>query len=117
MELPDSNPPPTVTVAIIDAEGVYRGIETIAADALTDRHAQVPADCDLAPGKYRWSAEHQRFDPLTDLQQAPPGVPTLEAVVYQLVLHAQAQGATHPQFAAYVAEFKKSIDAYLGAAK
>ena len=106
----------TVTVAIIDADGVYRGIDTIAADALTDKQVPVPADCDLAPGKYRWSAEHQRFDPLTELQQAPAGVPTLEAVVYRLVLHAQAQGATDPAFAAYATEFKKSFDG-IGAVK
>lgn len=113
MDSPEENPTPivTVAVAIIDAGGVYRGLDTIAANTLTDQHVQVPADCDLTAGKYRWSAEHQRFDPLTDAQQAPPGVPTLEAVVYQLALSALALGATHPDLATYLADFKKSIDA------
>ena len=116
MDSPEENQAPTATVAIIDADGVYRGIDTIAADALNDKHVQVPADCDLAPGKYRWSAEHQRIEPLTELQQAPPGVPSLETAVFELVRWAQGQGAKSAVLDAYAAAFKISIDA-IGAAK
>lgn len=105
--------PPTTTIAVakLDANGVYWGMQTITPDDLNEQHVQVPADCDLAPGKYRWHAQHQRFDALTELQQAPEGLATLEAVVYQLVQNAQAQGATEPVFAAYAANYKRSIDA------
>lgn len=106
----------TTTIAKLDANRVYWGIETIELVDLTDEQVEVPPDCDLTPGKYRWSVELQKFDSLTDMQQAPSGVPSLEAAVFELVQWAQTQGAKSAFLDAYAAAFKISIDA-IGAEK
>lgn len=112
-DLPEA-PPADVTVALLDADGTYRGIQTIAESALTADHVKVPSDCDLQPGRYLWSREHNRFDPLTENQMATSEAPSMERVVYELVLLAQASGAQSPVLAKYEAAFRLSIDAVGG---
>ena len=48
--------------AILDPDGVYQGHEP--ADALGPDDVEVPEDCDLAIGRYRWDGK--RFVPIRD---------------------------------------------------
>lgn len=57
-----------ITVAVLDESGVYQGLMEIAATAFNpERHVDAQefgGDCDLPPGRYRWSAMRKRFDPI-----------------------------------------------------
>ena len=61
---PPTDAPPAVAVARFDAGGVYQGIETIDAAAVTPAHVLLPDGCDLPPNKYFWHAERGCFWPL-----------------------------------------------------
>ena len=101
-----------VTVAVLDATGVYQGLTTISAAQQTDAHVILPADCDLRPGHYRWDPERSTFVPL-QLSQVSVGAAgvSLEAVVAELAQQAIAAGSSSPLLVGYVAAFKKSVDA------
>lgn len=49
-----------VVHALLAADGTYLGIN----DDPDATGPIVPVGCDLEKGKYRWSAEHRRFDPI-----------------------------------------------------
>jgi hypothetical protein len=51
------------TIARLGPDGIYLGIRTV--DSLSDGDVPVPVDCDLRPGRYRWSSESRAFEPLT----------------------------------------------------
>jgi hypothetical protein len=102
----------TVTVAKLDAAGVYWGIAAIPEAQLTPAHVQVPADCDLQPGRYRWVADKALFEPLL-VPQTPTseGQPSIESVLNDLVSFALGQGATSPVLTSYAAHYASSINA------
>ena len=104
----------TATFAKLDAAGVYWGVQTLPLP-VTDEHVAVPADCDLAPGRYCWNAVDQRFDALSEAL-TEPGQISVEAVVFELVRFAQGQGATAPIFDQFIKQFKASLDASNGGA-
>jgi hypothetical protein len=52
-----------VSVAILDENNFYQGLEFVAEKALTKNHIEVPADCDLAKGGYAWLPELKSFVP------------------------------------------------------
>ena len=41
-------------MATIDADGIYLGMEDVAAGKASARHLQKVTSCDLPPGKYKW---------------------------------------------------------------
>lgn len=106
---------PPQTIANLDVNGVYFGVITLDPANPPAVVVPVPADCDLAPGRYVWNAEHQRFDPLPDSKAlTAPGKVSMEQVVNALAVWALEQGATSPLLAQYVADFNKSLDAVGG---
>ncbi|WP_417844848.1 hypothetical protein [Thalassospira sp.] len=52
-----------VTVAVLDAAGVFQGVETVPLTAAQGR-VKVPCDTDLKAGSYRWEAGPGRFMPV-----------------------------------------------------
>lgn len=50
----DMPPAVKITVATLSATGIFLGVEQMDATAKTADHIEVPADCDLAPGRCRW---------------------------------------------------------------
>jgi hypothetical protein len=52
-----------VTVAILDANKIYLGMEQIKKSELTPSHVQLPDGCDLPVGKYGWNSLHGMFMP------------------------------------------------------
>lgn len=104
-----------ITIAILDVNNVYFGVTTLDPANPPAVLVPVPADCDLKPGRYEWSAEHQRFDPLPDSRAVTePGRVSLEQAVNALATWAVEQGATSPLLAQFVSEFKNSLDAVGG---
>lgn len=102
--------PPTVTVAELDASGIYWGVQTIERVALTPEHVEVPASCDLTPGAYRWNSEMKRFDPLPRSQRiTQPGNVSLEEAVHELVQIVALAGKLPPRLAKWDEQFVISI--------
>lgn len=102
--------PPTVTVAKLDANNIYWGVQTIDRSELTPEHVEVPASCDLTTGAYCWNAEHQRFDPLPRSQRiTQPGDVSLEEAVHELVQLAALSGKLPPRLAQWEQQFGMSI--------
>lgn len=56
-----------ISVAILDEQGFYQGVQHIAESELTDAHVQVPPDCDLPIGKYYWDKQRKTFMPDREL--------------------------------------------------
>jgi len=78
--------PAAVTVARLDAAGVYLGTEEIRADQVTDGHVPLPDGCDLPPGKYGWDRAKRAFVPLADAQQRAVEQPVaLNALAWSLL--------------------------------
>lgn len=83
--------PATVFVANLDADAIYWGVIEKHRDDLKETDVEVPKDCDLAPGKYRYNADPARiggpgFDPLErSKQKAAPTAPTFEDALYALI--------------------------------
>lgn len=101
---------PTVTVADLDANGVYWGVTEIARADLAPEHVEVPAECDLTPGAYRWSAAAERFEPLGRGQRmAQPGGVSLEDAVHELAQLAGASGPLPPRLAQWVDQYRNSV--------
>lgn len=108
--------PPQITVAILNAAGVYLGVESINLADKTAEHFEVPADCDLTPGRYRLDRAHSQFvalpdDQVIDVAAAGGDAVSRDQVLFALVAWATGQGANSPVFDAFTAQFKKSIDA------
>jgi hypothetical protein len=55
-----------VSVAKLDEQNVFQGVEFIDRKALTAYHVEVPGDCDLKVGKYFWDKEKKTFMPTID---------------------------------------------------
>ncbi|OSQ33646.1 hypothetical protein [Thalassospira sp. MCCC 1A01428] len=53
----------TVTVAVLDNDGIFLGIETVPESDAAGR-VQVPPDVDLKPGAYKWQESEGRFMPI-----------------------------------------------------
>lgn len=114
-----SRAPDVVFVADLDANGVYWGVLEKHREDLIASDVEVPRDCDLAPGQYRWNAspcdadgtpQPSRFDPLPrEKRRSVPGAPSMELAFAQLV---EAMGDAAP---AYVREwatwYRKTLDA------
>lgn len=102
---------PTVTVARLDASGVYWGVDTIDRAALTPEHVEVPANCDLEPGAYRWNAADVRFDPIERSKRAAqPGGVSLEEAVYELTqLIKSERGSLTPRLAQWLEQYRNSV--------
>ena len=69
-----------VTVARLDAFGIYQGIDEICDADLTDAHVQLPNGCDLPHGKYRWDKTRGAFvaiDEKKELEQPPDALRAL----------------------------------------
>lgn len=112
---PPKKQDPQVTVAHLDDVGIYLGVKSIPLSALTDGHFEVPADCDLQPGRYVFNAAHKRFDPLLDDQvRLTPDAVTGDQVLAALVVWAKGQGAIDPVFDKFLAQFKTSMDNNFG---
>ncbi len=111
-EPPEATPalPPTVPVAKLDVNGIYWGVQTIDRVDLTAEHVEVPENCDLTPGAYRWNAEQKRFDPLPRSQRiTQPGNVSLEEAVHELIQLAALAGKLPPRLAAWDEQYTKSI--------
>ena len=89
--------PAEITVADIDANGYYRGVKAIAADEKTDAHVEVPADCDLKPGAYRWSELDGAFMPAPPQDPKSPEleIDALSAIAHGFIALGE-QGMTLP---------------------
>lgn len=94
--------------AKLDEAGVYWGVQTLPLPAPKDA-VEVPADCDLAPGRYRWDKVEQRFNvlvvPLTE-----PGRVGMDAAIAELIRLATERGETSPLLDRFVTEFEASLD-------
>jgi hypothetical protein len=55
-----------VSVAKLDENSIYQGIELINQKNLTKEHVEVPGDCDLKIGKYYWDTDKQTFMPTSE---------------------------------------------------
>jgi hypothetical protein len=53
--------PATVTVAVLDAAGIYQGTAQIAEADLTEEHVRLDDGCDLPPDAYRWDRDRRTF--------------------------------------------------------
>lgn len=90
--------------AKLDADMVYWGVEEVA--TLSKGDVEVPCDCDLSPGHYKYDAEHARFEPLETKQRRDvPGEPIMERALYEMI-KAQGDSAT-----AYCQEWIKHYEA------
>lgn len=70
----------------LDHDDVYFGCEPIPETEAMDGDAILDHAPDNAPGKYRWSREFQRLEPLIpDKQKTEPGAPTLEQAFCDLI--------------------------------
>lgn len=98
----------------LDHDDIYFGAEPFkgiagAGDVILD-HAP-----DNVAGRYRWSREHNRLEPLPkEKQKEEPGAPTLEQAFYELtsaLLDVGALKAPLPRrLTAWLAAFEKSIE-------
>lgn len=58
---------PTIRIARLDSAGVLQSFDTIAQGSVAALHNGMPewvdgGDCDLKPGRYRWSPQAGKFD-------------------------------------------------------
>lgn len=81
----------TVFVANLDSDGVYWGVLEKHREDLAETDFEVPANCDLTPGKYKLNRDPNRiggpgFDPLErSKQKSAPSAPTFEDALYALI--------------------------------
>lgn len=77
--------------AKLDNDGIYWGIEEIAAAGAGD--VEIPQDCDLKPGAYRWNKKDATFDPLPPSQvRSSADTVDFERAVYELCEGLDAAG-------------------------
>jgi hypothetical protein len=102
----------TIRAARLDALGVYQGIDVLDdASHLTPQHLPQITECDLPPGRYRWTGD--QFRPLRAAQVKPgPELPDLERVVYRMAKLMQANGiALHADVERWCAWYGGTSDA------
>lgn len=103
----------TASVARLDVNGVFLGVDEIDAADLTDQHIPVPTDCDLEPGRYQWDAEHAMFLPIAGKEIVDRTAPLAWKAMYLLVRDLQRQSFTVNAYTAEWAEwFAKTIEAH-----
>ena len=104
-----------VRAALLDANGVYLRMDTLAdPDELTPLHLPAITSCDLAPGEYRWIADRQNqfggaFWPLKWLARCERD--------RQAVLEAQEKAAEVEQLRALAPEQRRPARAAARAAR
>ena len=103
--------PAIVTVARLDADGVYLGVEALPAEELTEAHFPVPADCDLKPGAYKLAGA--AFVPIEPVKQRALNAPvSSDRAFYDLCLHFQSQKILLPERTlVWMTQYKQTIDA------
>ncbi|HXC41237.1 MAG TPA: hypothetical protein VN667_20055 [Burkholderiales bacterium] len=99
--------------ARLDGDGVYLGLDVIDPAELQEGDVEVPADCDLAAGKYRWDGK--TFLPIMSqfAGASPPAAAPVSAEVALAGLIAALKQAKTPLPAAterWYAAFKNTID-------
>lgn len=100
--------------AKLDADGIYWGVEQVAALAAGD--VEVPQECDLKPGHYRWNRDAKPepcFEPLPkSLRRDAPEQPLTERALYELFLAMLEAGQPLPRYCIeWGAWFETTIDA------
>jgi hypothetical protein len=101
------------TIALLDSQFVFRGLETtLEPEADSQHRINVPADCDLAPGKYFWSHEKGRFIPISDPLEREKAARQHDVIkaVYR-ALEAIEQGKPLPKVTKdWMADYRVSMD-------
>jgi hypothetical protein len=101
--------PAGVTVADLDADGVFWGTVQKHGEDIVDQDLLVPAGIDLKPGAYRWNASALRFDPLEKARQKiTKQAPTMERALYEMV---RASANPSRGAAEWADWYEKSLDA------
>jgi hypothetical protein len=106
--------PPRLYRAKLDADRIYWGVEEVA--TLDPGDIEVPADCDLKQGHYRWNPEATpvpRFDPLErEARKSAPEAPSRDKAFAHLIDALAATGAAIPEYTRKWREwFATTIDA------
>lgn len=92
--------------ATLDINGVYFGKEQVA--ELMPDDVEVPEDCDLPIGKYKWFADTAQFIPLPKSQHsATPNAPLADRALYELIKSINSPPAYCVEWCLW---FEKSID-------
>lgn len=90
----------TRNYAQLDANGVLTGFVRLgdgAPGADAPDRVEVPLDCDLQPGRYRWNAAERRFDPISmEPAERLQGLDAVRAIALALV--AIRDGKELPQY-------------------
>jgi len=99
--------------AKLDADRIYWGVEEVA--ALEPGDVEVPAQCDLKHGHYRWNPDAKpvpRFDPIErEARKSAPEAPSRDKA-FALLIDALAAGTTIPEYTRKWREwFATTIDA------
>ncbi|HQS59721.1 MAG: hypothetical protein B7Y56_02985 [Gallionellales bacterium 35-53-114] len=70
--------------AVLDGNGIYFGKERVT--VLQDGDVEVPEECDLPNGKYKWIAAAGQFQALPKSQQTTtPNAPLADLALYYLI--------------------------------
>ena len=93
----------------LDHDDVFFGSEPVAiGDTIGARDVILDHQPDNIPGRYRWSREHHRLEPLAkEKQKAELGAPTMEQAFHALI----QSGPDNPVTKAWCDWFVKSLDA------
>ncbi len=100
----------------LDHDDVYFGCELLGKDEPTaETEIVLDHEPDNPPGRYRWSREHNRLEPLPkEKQKDAPEAPTLEQAFYDLVDVLIGGGALNaplpPRLSAWRKWFEKTFD-------
>jgi|SRR5690348_375890 hypothetical protein len=98
----------------LDHDDVFFGSEPFApGDTVGARDVILDHQPDNLPGRYRWSREHDRFEPLQkEKQKAEQGAPTLEQAFYELAraVHLPDDKGL-PRLQAWCEWFEKTVEA------
>lgn len=87
-----------ICIATLDADGVYRGLREVARKDVKPSDIEVPADCDLEPGKYLWNETEQRFDPVReDTPDSRLAEPNVQFAIAAGFMALAEQGAVLPK--------------------
>ena len=100
-------PVPVYFRAKLDADCVYWGVEEVS--VLTDGDIEVPADCDLKPGHYKYNRQANWFEALPREQKRDtPEVPSFERALFALIKSLPYEPPLHCK--EWAAWYEKSFD-------
>ena len=92
--------------AKLDENNIYYGVEEV--ETLSDIDVEVPHDCDLKPGMYRWDVDGQTFMPLTRGSAKPvQNMPLAERALYELI---KATKNPPPYCVEWAMYYEKTLD-------